>query len=85
MQTRTRNATVSGSQNYKNPALPFSFMGWKNRQPQDMGAQHSMASMHQDAEELSFVFKPTDVRWRFVAKDKSDVQVFQSADLVILI
>lgn len=72
VQTRTRDAMVSGSQDYKNSALPLLFHGLEESITASYGqGEYSMAKMSQDANKLSVVFKPTDVGWRFVAGDKS--------------
>ena len=60
VQTRTRDAIVSGSQDYKDSALPLLFHG---------KGEYSMAKMSQDANKLPVVFKPTDLGWRFVADE----------------
>lgn len=70
VQTRTRDAMVSGSQDYKNSALPLLFHGLEESITARYGqGEYSMAKMSQDANKVSVVFKPTDVGWRFVADE----------------
>ncbi|EED20506.1 conserved hypothetical protein [Talaromyces stipitatus ATCC 10500] len=71
VQARTRDAMVSGSQDYKNSALPLLFHGLEESTAARFGqGRHGMAKMSQDANELCVVLKPTDVGWRFVESDK---------------
>lgn len=68
IQTRTRDAIMSGSRDYKTSTLPLLFHGLEASTALKFGlGTQGMAKMSQDAKDLHVVLRATDAGWKFVS------------------